>query len=480
MTDARAPAPPSATDPFVRRMSGWLGGPTGRFARLSASSKAPMIAMILAVTVTSALGIWQKSSCYDMAWDRAGPTPSGPDDYIFTHTCYSDIAVLYRERGFQFGAVPYFDKGSSYQALEYPVLTGMVMYVMATLTRLFGSSDPMADSVRFFAFNAVLLWGLALLVGWSLIRLAPHRPWDAMLFATAPALALTATINWDLVVVAMTGVAMVFWARRHPALAGMMLGLGAATKLYSVFLLGPLIVLGLRTGRVREVIRAGIAALLSYAVITLPFALGAYEGWRKFFDYNNERQADFGSIWLVFVEAGHAVKHVNEVSLVLFLLGCAGVLALGLLAPTRPRLPQLAFLVVAAFLLVNKVYSPQYVLWLLPLAVLAHPRVRNILIWQSFEILYWLGVWMYLAGVFNGHPIGRLYWLVTIARMLAELWFCSLVVRDILYPRYDPVRSPQGHLEVDDPAGGVFDGADDVPWRRSLTLFGSGSRSGPG
>jgi uncharacterized membrane protein len=336
----------------------------------------------------------------------------------------------------------------------------------------------MADSVRFFAFNAVLLWGLALLVGWSLIRLAPNRPWDAMLFATAPALALTATINWDLVVVAMTGVAMVLWARRHPALAGVMLGLGAATKLYSVFLLGPLIVLGIRTGRVREVIRAGIAAVVAYVVVTLPFAIGAYDGWREFFDYNNARPADFGSIWLVLVEAGHPVRHINEISLALFLLGCAVVLALGLFAPVRPRVPQLAFLVVAAFLLVNKVYSPQYVLWLLPLAVLAHPRVRNILVWQSFEVLYWLGVWMYLSGVFNGHPIGRLYWLVTIARMVAELWFCGLVVRDILYPQHDPVRSPQGRPVVDDPAGGVFDQAADVAWRRALVP--SGSRSGPG
>jgi uncharacterized membrane protein len=475
VTDAPAPAPPSATDPLVRRLTGFLGGPTGRFALLRADSRAPVIAMILAVTVVSALGIWQKSSCYQMAWDRAGPTPHGPDDYIFTHTCYSDIALLYRERGFQFGAMPYFDKGMSYPALEYPVLTGMVMYAMSTLTRLFGSSDAMADSVRFFAFNAVLMWGLSLLVGWSLIRLAPNRPWDAMLFATAPALALTATINWDLVVVAMTGVAMVFWARRHPALAGVMLGLGAATKLYSVFLLGPLLVLGLRTGRLREVVKATVAALAAWAVINLPFILGAYPGWREFFDYNNKRPADFGSIWLVLVEAGHPVRRLNQVSLALFLLGCAFVLALGLLAPVRPRLPQLAFLVVAAFLLVNKVYSPQYVLWLLPLAVLAHPRVRNVLIWQSFEILYWLGVWMYLAGIFNGHPIGRLYWLVTIARMAAELWFCGLVVRDVLAPRYDPVRAPQAGLEVDDPAGGVFDGAADMPWRRSMSWAGSGA-----
>ena len=71
---------------------------------------------------------------------------------------------------------------------------------------------------------------------------------------------------------------------------------------------------------------------------------------------------------------------------------------LGLRAPETPRLAQLGFLVVAGFLLVNKVYSPQYVLWLLPLAVLARPRWRDQLIWQAGELLYFAAVWWYLGG----------------------------------------------------------------------------------
>ena len=62
---------------------------------------------------------------------------------------------------------------------------------------------------------------------------------------------------------------------------------------------------------------------------------------------------------------------------------CLGVLVLGLRAPETPRLAQLGFLIVVGFLLVNKVYSPQYVLWLLPLAALARPRWRDQLIWQA-------------------------------------------------------------------------------------------------
>ena len=52
--------------------------------------------------------------------------------------------------------------------------------------------------------------------------------------------------------------------------------------------------------------------------------------------------------------------------------------------PRAPRAPRRsrrrtadekgAVLVVAAFAITNKVYSPQYVLWLLPLAAMARPR----------------------------------------------------------------------------------------------------------
>ena len=38
----------------------------------------------------------------------------------------------------------------------------------------------------------------------------------------------------------------------------------------------------------------------------------------------------------------------------------------------------------AAFLLTNKVWSPQFVLWLLPLAVLAWPRRRGL---QPFAVV---------------------------------------------------------------------------------------------
>ena len=59
-------------------------------------------------------------------------------------------------------------------------------------------------------------------------------------------------------------------------------------------------------------------------------------------------------------------------------------------APEPPRLASLAFLLVAAFLLLNKVWSPQYSLWLVPLAVLALPRWRLLLAWKTLDALVWV------------------------------------------------------------------------------------------
>jgi uncharacterized membrane protein len=149
-------------------------------------------------------------------------------------------------------------------------------------------------------------------------------------------------------------------------------------------------------------------------------------------------------LWLVWQQAGHTVtpETINLVSWAFFALVCLGVLVLGMVAPRTPRVAQLAFLVVAGFLLVNKVYSPQYVLWLLPLAVLARPRWRDLLVWQAGEVLYFAAVWLYLgeftASSTAGQP-DKLYWYAVIVRVAAELFLVVMVVRDILQPWRDPV-----------------------------------------
>jgi len=280
-----------------------------------------------------------------------------------------------------------------------------------------------------------------------------RRPWDAAAYALSPALLLTGMINWDLLAVVFVAGALWAWARGKPVLTGVMIGLGTATKLYPLFLLGGLLVICWRQRRWRDLGLGVGAAAVAWLVANLPALLTGPAQWKVFWSFNSSRGADLGSLWLTAQQVtGHtfSAHTINVWSWLLFGAWCVGVLVVGMLAPRTPRLAQLGFLIVAGFLLVNKVYSPQYVLWLLPLAVLARPRWRDQLIWQTTEVLYFAAVWWYLGGLLESGTGGDqpFYWVATALRALGELYLVGLVVRDVLLPRHDPVAMTEVADEV--------------------------------
>jgi uncharacterized membrane protein len=313
------------------------------------------------------------------------------------------------------------------------------------------------DSAVFWSVNAVGFF-LVLLVGLTfLVQAQRRRPWDAMFVALSPSLALTATINWDLLAFAWVGGIFWAWSTKRPILTGIFIGLGAATKLYPMFFLGPLLVLCLRERRLDVWTQTTAAALVAWLAVDLPVYIWSPDSFLWFWQYNASRGPDFGSLWLVASNYGHtATAHqINTTTWIFFTAACAAIAALGLLARRRPRLPQLVFLVVVAFLVVNKVYSPQYVLWLLPLAALARPRWRDLLVWQACEIFYFFAIWMHIANFFvDSGQRDWVYALAVVVRILGELYLVVLVVRDIVVPSEDPVRADG---LSDDPLGGVLD-----------------------
>ncbi len=205
---------------------------------------------------------------------------------------------------------------------------------------------------------------------------------------------------------------MLMWSRSRALAFGILLGLATAAKLYPAFLLGPLLLLCWRAGKWREFFQALGGAVGAWLAVNLPVMIthdttGFHirEGWAKFYTFSKERGVDFGSFWLIWAQnSSHppTIDFVNTAASVLVVLCFLGIGALTFTAPRRPRFAQLAFLMVAAFVLTNKVYSPQYVLWLVPLAVLARPKWRDFIIWQACEVAYFLGIWMYLAYTTSG------------------------------------------------------------------------------
>ena len=89
-------------------------------------------------------------------------------------------------------------------------------------------------------------------------------------------------------------------ARAGPVLAGVLIGLGTAAKLYPLLFFIPLLALCWRTGQLRAFWRAAAGAVVAWAVVDLPVALLWPNSWLQFLKLNRARPADFDSLWYGF------------------------------------------------------------------------------------------------------------------------------------------------------------------------------------
>ncbi len=421
-----------------------------RWAALGGSAGGLVVASLLA----DGLAFGAKQACRTGAWNF------GVAQYQ-AH-CYTDIYPLYYDEGLSAGKIPYLD-----HHVEYPVIIGAVMQGAAWVVR--SATNPYVRGLQFFDVTVAVL-ALFLVAGVlaTAYCAGPRHRWTALLVAFSPALILSAFINWDLIAMGLMMMALAAWAARRPVLAGVLLGLAIATKFYPVVVLWPLFLLCLRAGRMRAFWVTASSAAVAWLVVNLPVAIIAPRGWETFYVFSSERGADWGCIYFYFQHmhwpglGTSSVPALNLMSGGAFAVACAAIAVLALAAPRRPRLAQLIFLTTAAFLLTNKVWSPQYVVWLVPLVVLARPKIGGYLVWQAAEVGYFYAIWAYLINVIEGERYpgaisSGLYFSAVLARFGTVLLLSGLVVWEALRPERDVVRAG----DADDPGGGVLAGAPD-------------------
>jgi len=488
---------PSRTDVIGAALSETIGGPVGRHALIGRQRfLTPLRVMFLIGLVFLALGWSTKAACLQSSSTGTADqrVANWQNDRAYYELCYSDTVPLYTAELLNLGKFPYksswletdstgkqriqYDGRPAVRYMEYPVLTGLYQYASMALAKTYTALTKViavpivAEVVMFFnfaAFGLALAW---LATVWATARLAGRRIWDAALVAASPLLIFQIFTNFDALATAFAIGSMLAWARRKPVLAGALIGLGVAAKLYPALLLLPLLVLGVRTGRLREVGKTAATAVFSWLVVNLPVLVLFPRGWSEFFRLNARRGDDMDSLYNVVKSfTGWAGFDgdlgfweppivLNSVVAALFLIALAGIAYVALTAPRRPRVAQLAFLVVAAFLLTNKVWSPQFSLWLVPLAVLALPHRRILLAWMTIDALVWIPRMFYLYGDATRGLPEQPFTATIILRDAAVVVLCAMVVRQIYRPERDLVRFGGG---VDDPAGGVFENAPDAP-----------------
>ena len=471
----RPPAPPTRvvptwTEPFVATASRIVGGPLGRHALIGRSAFwTPLRVVLLLAVVVLALGWLGKAPCL-----QQGPSSDGGlmldwrNGRQYVAMCYSDTVPLYGVEGLDSGAVPYRDSwvenagtpSEQVRYMEYPVLTGYFQYANARLAdawlwlaRQVQTLPTALPVVVYFNISAAWLAMAWLAVVWAVRMLRPTRPWDAALVAVSPLVVVHAFTNFDTLAVSCATLGLLAFARRNPGLAGVLLGIGGAFKAYPLILLLPIVLVAFRRRDPATGITTAVAAVVTWAMINAPVALTFTPGWWEFFRLNQTRPADPDSLYFVVsyftgwpgfdgqLASGQPPTVLNAVTAALFVLCCAALAVLAWRAPQPPRLASLAFLVVAAFLLVNKVWSPQYSLWLVPLAVLALPRWRLLLAWMLVDALVWVPrMFYYLTPASKGLPPDWFLGAVVLRDAMVVL-LCVLVVRSVLRPETDPVRS---------------------------------------
>jgi uncharacterized membrane protein len=467
---------PTWTEPVAAAASRVIGGPLGRHALVGRGRFwTPLRAVLLLAVAVLALAWLGKAPCVQQYRTDDGATVlDWRNGRPYVAMCYSDTVPLYGIERLDQGAVPYRDAyvqdagtpTEQVRYMEYPVLTGFFQYAAARVTAawlavaarvpVLPSGLPVVVYFDVVAFVLALAWLVAV---WAVCRLRQVRPWDAALVALSPLALVHVFTNFDALAVAASTAALLAAGRGRPVLAGVLLGVGAALKMYPLLLLLPVVLVGVRRREAGRAARVVGATLLTWAAVNVPVALAFTPGWWEFFRLNNSRTADPDSLYFVVssltgwpgfdadLAPGEVPTVLNAVVAGLFLACCAGVAVLARRAPRPPRLASLAFLVVAAFLLVNKVWSPQYSLWLVPLAVLALPRWRLLLGWMLVDALVWVPrMYYYLAPAARGLP-PEWFFAAVIVRDAVVLALAVLVVRSVLRPETDPVRA----LGADDP-----------------------------
>ncbi|WP_231644903.1 glycosyltransferase family 87 protein [Sciscionella sediminilitoris] len=360
-------------------------------------------------------GFANKARCTGPGYDAHGVTQPSIGTRQYAEVCYSDIQYLWQARELDRHRFPYLEGGLDARgeltggSVEYPVLTGMLIW----LGSVFAGNDG-----QFLLASALLLAPFGLFTAFALGKLTR---WRALCWSLAPALALYGFHNWDLAVVAVsTGgfLALLRWRRpfeQRAVLAAVLFGLGFALKLYPALFVLPLLALtwtrGARVGRVLA------AAIAPAVLVNLPFVALGFDGWLASFTFQAARKVDIttNSIWFwAFRPYSNPDNQAFQDAISLaaplaVLLGCALALYLGhrryLRTGEYPFVAVCAAML-CAFLLLYKVHSPQYVLWLLPFFALLRVHPGWIVSYLLVDLVFGIGLfrWYYQidSGIYDG------------------------------------------------------------------------------
>ncbi len=281
---------------------------------------------------------------------------------------YSDIRKFYDVA--EAPGLPYVDK-----QMEYPVITGLFIHAAGVLGRTY---------TGYYLFTCFFLIAFAIIATYLLYKSIDKKDKKALFvyWIFAPSMFFFLIYNWDMIAIVFVAAAFYFMRQNKFFYASLLLSLGFCTKLYPVLYLLPLLLL-ITTRKMSQWAKTiGTFCVVALA-INVPFMFLNFDGWSYFISFNSQRPPNPDSIWAVVnnLVPSLSITQINILSLVLFA-------SLSLVAVWKCRHDsaiKLCFILTLIFLISNKVFSPQYILWILPFYVLLD--MKKVKLFYALELV---------------------------------------------------------------------------------------------
>ena len=326
-------------------------------------------------------------------------TPS--PEFIPNHT---DVLLYfhYAERLMQAGDIPYRDI-----PLEYPPLS-LLPFVAPYLAWPIRPPNFETYAWLFTAQSAILSVATALTVGWiGHRRSGTTGMYQAVALYTVMVVVMVPILAWRFdpfpALLAVGGVALAIAGM--PILAGVAIGLGFAAKVFPIVLLPVAGIYFFAGGRWRLSAHLLLGFVAAVGLVWLPIAVMAPEALTTFavrlgdrpiqiesvlgglhllanllFGFGIEITRDFGSV-NVHARGGSPGADFGGIATLAALAGVVGLIYLRFSeearrtgSPPVSAVIEASAAVLLALILTNKIFSPQYMVWLLPFAALLRPR----------------------------------------------------------------------------------------------------------
>ena len=323
--------------------------------------------------------------------------------------------------------------------VEYPALTGLIMWLLSFLVS--PSDTAIYDYYRITAsFQIALLASSAYLI----YKLVGKK--YAFYFILAPAVLYSLNRNWDIWAIAAMLLAIYLFEKKKFQLSAILLAVSIATKFFPIVLMLPILIIFLRNKQLKLFIRYALTTAAAWVVINLPFVLINYEGWAYFYKFSAERGLGSASFFEI---TSIVVPSITFSSIHFYILNILALVVVTIYFAKLKSVPTLAatsFFVMFGFILFNKQYSMQYVIWLSALAVLTFSYLKRehkelltyvYILWQSLELAFQYSFFQkILTSTYANTPTpmtitvsNTVYGYVGVARYIVAMVFALLLAK---------------------------------------------------